>query len=99
MAIVCAIRKPANEQAGLTRVCRMVYPIGFSLLKGVHMTTPSRAAEIRRRWARSRKISTLRRQYQSAKSEGDKRSVLDKLNRLVPPMSADDFLRPLEAKK
>ena len=48
------------------------------------MTTPSRAAEIRRRWARSRKVSTLRRQYQSAKSESDKRSVLDKLARLVP---------------
>ena len=63
------------------------------------MTTPSRAAEIRRRWARSRKVSTLRRQYQAAKSEGDKRSILDKLARLVPPMSPDDFLRPIEAKK
>lgn len=63
------------------------------------MTTPSRAAEIRRRWARGRKVSTLRRQYKSAKSESDKRAVLDKLNRLVPPMSHDDFLRPLEAKK
>jgi len=63
------------------------------------MTTPSRAAEIRRRWARARKISTLRRQYKSAKSESDKRAVLDKLNRLVPPMSGDDFLRPMEAKK
>jgi predicted ATPase with chaperone activity len=63
------------------------------------MTTPSRGAEIRRRWARARKISTLRRQYQSAKSESDKRTVLEKLNRLVPPMSNDDFLRPMEAKK
>ena len=63
------------------------------------MTTPSRAAEIRRRWARARKISTLRRQYTSAKSEADKRAVLDKLGRLVPPMASDDFLRPLEAKK
>jgi Family of unknown function (DUF6800) len=63
------------------------------------MTTPSRAAEIRRRWARARKVSTLRRQYKSAKSESDKRAVLDKLNRLVPPMSSDDFLRPMEAQK
>jgi hypothetical protein len=63
------------------------------------MTTPSRAAEIRRRWARARKVTTLRRQYKSAKSENDKRAVLDKLGRLAPPMSADDFLRPMEAKK
>lgn len=63
------------------------------------MTTPSRAAEIRRRWARSRKVTTLRRQYKAAKSESDKRAVLDKLTRLVPPMSSDDFLRPMEAKK
>jgi len=63
------------------------------------MTTPSRAAEIRRRWARSRKVTTLRRQYKAAKSESDKRAVLDKLGRLVPPMSPDDFLRPIEAKK
>jgi len=63
------------------------------------MTTPSRASEIRRRWARARKVTTLRRQYKSAKSEADKRAVLDKLNRLVPPMSSGDFLGPLEAKK
>ncbi len=63
------------------------------------MTTPSRASEIRRRWARARKVTTLRRQYKTAKSESDKRAVLDKLNRLVPPMSNEDFLRPLEAKK
>ena len=63
------------------------------------MTTPSRASEIRRRWARDRKVTTLRRQYKSAKSESDKRAVLDKLARLVPPMNNADFLRPLEAKK
>ncbi len=63
------------------------------------MTTPSRSSEIRRRWARARKVSTLRRQYKSAKSEGDKRTVLEKLARLTPPMTHDDFLRPLEAKK
>lgn len=60
------------------------------------MTTPSRKSEIRRRWARASKVSTLRRQYKAAKSEADKRSVLDKLQRLTPPLSADDFLRPLE---
>jgi hypothetical protein len=63
------------------------------------MTTPSRAAEIRRRWSRARKVTTLRRQYKSAKSENDKRAVLDKLGRLVPPLSQDEFLRPVEAKK
>jgi len=60
------------------------------------MTTPSRKSEIRRRWARARKISTLRRHYKSAKSEGDKRTVLEKLQRLMPPMSTDDFLRPMQ---
>lgn len=63
------------------------------------MTTPSRKSEIRRRWARERKITTLRRHYKSAKSDGDKRAVLEKLARLVPPMSTDDFLRPLEVSK
>jgi hypothetical protein len=60
------------------------------------MTTPTRKSEIRRRWARARKVATLRRHYKSAKSEGDKRSVLEKLQRLVPPMSSEDFLRPLQ---
>jgi hypothetical protein len=60
------------------------------------MTTPSRKSEIRRRWARASKISTLRRQYKSAKSDADKRTVLDKLQRLSPPLSSDDFLRPIE---
>jgi Family of unknown function (DUF6800) len=60
------------------------------------MTTPSRKSEIRRRWARARKLSTLRRHYKNAKSEGDKRAVLEKLQRLIPPMSTDDFLRPLQ---
>lgn len=63
------------------------------------MTTPSRASEIRRRWARARKLSTLRRHYQKAKSESDKRAVLDKLQRLMPPLSVDDFLRPIDSKK
>ena len=60
------------------------------------MTTPSRKSEIRRRWARARKISTLRRHYQTAKSEGDKRAVLEKLQRLIPPMSTEDFMRPMQ---
>jgi hypothetical protein len=60
------------------------------------MTTPSRKSEIRRRWARADRISTLRRQYQKAKSESDKRTVLEKLQRLVPPITTDDFLRPIE---
>jgi hypothetical protein len=63
------------------------------------MTTPSRSSEIRRRWARARKVSTLRRQYKSAKADADKRTVLEKLGRLTPPMTQEDFLRPLEAKK
>ncbi len=60
------------------------------------MTTPSRASEIRRRWARARKVSTLRRHYQQAKSESEKRTVLEKLQRLTPPFSTEDFLRSLQ---
>ena len=60
------------------------------------MTTPSRRSEIKRRWARARKVSTLRRHYTTAKSESDKRTVLDKLQRLVPPMSTEDFLKPIQ---
>lgn len=60
------------------------------------MTTPSRRSEIRRRWARARKVSTLRRHYKTAKSEGDKRTVLEKLQRLMPPMSTEEFLAPMQ---
>lgn len=60
------------------------------------MTTPSRKSEIRRRWARARKISTLRKHYLKASSEGDRRSVLEKLQRLMPPMSTQEFLAPIQ---
>ncbi len=60
------------------------------------MTTPSRRSEIRRRWARARKVETLRRHYKTAKSEADKRTVMEKLARLMPPMSAEDFLSPMQ---
>jgi hypothetical protein len=62
------------------------------------MTTPTRKSEIRRRWARARKLDVMRRHYKAAKTESEKKSIVEKLARLMPPMSAEDFLRPLQTK-
>ena len=63
------------------------------------MTTPSRKSEIRRRRARKEKIALLRKRYASAKSEGDQARIVEKLRRLSPTFSMEEFLKPIQAKK
>ncbi|HVP53215.1 MAG TPA: DUF6800 family protein [Terriglobales bacterium] len=63
------------------------------------MTTPSRKSEIRRRRARTEKIALLRKRYAAAKSEGDRAHIVEKLRRLSPTFSMEEFLKPIQAAK
>ncbi len=63
------------------------------------MTTPSRKAEIRRRRARKDKIAWLRKRYAAASSEGDRNRILEKLRRLSPTFSIEEFVKPIQAGK
>jgi hypothetical protein len=63
------------------------------------MTTPSRKSEIRRRRARKEKIALLRKRYAAATSEGDRNRVVEKLRRLSPTFSLQEFVKPIEASK
>lgn len=63
------------------------------------MSTPSRNSEIRRRRARKAKIALLRKRYAAATSEGDRARVVEKLRRLSPTFSMEEFLKPIAAQK
>ena len=63
------------------------------------MTTPSRNSEIRRRRARKEKIALLRKRYAASASEGDRNRIVEKLRRLSPTFSMEEFLKPIEARK
>jgi hypothetical protein len=63
------------------------------------MTTPSRTSEIRRRRARKEKIALLRKRYAAATSEGDRNRIVEKLRRLSPTFSLDEFLKPIQRDK
>lgn len=63
------------------------------------MTTPSRKSEIRRRRARKEKIALLRKRYAVPSSEGDRSRILEKLRRLSPTFSLDEFTKPIQAGK
>jgi hypothetical protein len=61
------------------------------------MTTPSRKAELRRRRTRIAKLKLLRKRYAAARSEADRKTILEKLGRLSPLMTKEEFLKPLGA--
>ena len=63
------------------------------------MTTPSRKSEIRRRRARKQKVALLRKRYAAASSEGDRSRIVEKLRRLSPTFSLEEFVKPIEARK
>lgn len=63
------------------------------------MTTPSRNSEIRRRRARKAKIALLRKRYAAAASEADRARVVEKLRRLSPTFSMEEFTKPITAQK
>jgi hypothetical protein len=62
------------------------------------MSTPSRKSEIRRRRARKAKIALLRKRYAAA-SEGDRTRIVEKLRRLSPTFSMEEFTKPIAAQK
>ena len=55
------------------------------------MSAPSRRPEINRRRQRTEKINKLRRRYANAKSEPERRTVLEKLRKLSPQMKPEEF--------
>jgi len=59
------------------------------------MTTPSRKNEIQRRRTRRGKIALLRRHYEKASSEVEREKITEKLKRISPGLSVEDFLKPL----
>jgi len=63
------------------------------------MTTPSRTSEIRRRRARKEKVALLRKRYAAATSEGDRNRIVEKLRRLSPTFSMEEFLKPIQGGK
>ena len=63
------------------------------------MTTPSRNSEIRRRRTRKAKIALLRKRYATAASEGDRARIVEKLRRLSPTFSIEEFTKPIAAQK
>ena len=59
------------------------------------MSNPSRKSEIRRRRTRKEKVSLLRKRYASAKSDGDRKKITEKLQKVAKGMSSDQFLKPI----
>jgi hypothetical protein len=58
----------------------------------------SRRTEIDRRRARSEKIMKLRRRYATTKTEGERRAILDKVYKLSPTMTVEQFANHKAAK-
>jgi hypothetical protein len=63
------------------------------------MSAPSRRPEIRRRRARSEKISKLRRQYAMSRNDSDRNRLLDKVKKISVGMTREQFLAPVKAAK
>ena len=58
----------------------------------------SRRTEIDRRRTRSEKIMKLRRRYATTKTEAERRTILDKVYKLSPTMTVDQFANHKAAK-
>lgn len=63
------------------------------------MSNPSRKSEIRRRRARKEKVSLLRKRYANAKSDADRKKILEQLQKVAKGMSSEQFLKPVEARE
>jgi len=63
------------------------------------MSTPSRTSELRRRRARKDKVTLLRKRYSAAKSEADRNRILEKVKKVAPSLSADQFTKTVGAGK
>jgi len=57
-----------------------------------------RSFEIKKKQKRRKKLAKLRKKYSQAKTEVEKQKILEKVNRLAPYLSKEEFLKPLKAK-
>ena len=58
----------------------------------------TRKSEINRRRTRRQRLVKLRRRYASAKNENERSQVLEKLTRVSPAVSREQFLAPTAQK-
>ena len=63
------------------------------------MSTPSRRSELRRRRARQEKVSLLRKRYNAATAESDRNRILEKVKKVAPTITADQFTKAAGASK
>jgi hypothetical protein len=57
------------------------------------MSAPSRRPEIRRRRTRSEKISLLRKRYATAKTDAEKKIILERVRKVSIGMNEETFLQ------
>jgi hypothetical protein len=57
------------------------------------MSAPSRRPEIRRRRTRSEKISLLRKRYATAKTDAEKKVILERVRKVSIGMNEETFLQ------
>jgi hypothetical protein len=63
------------------------------------MSNPSRKSEIRRRRTRKEKVALLRNRYATAKTDADRKKILERLQKVAKGMSSEQFLKPIEARQ
>ena len=63
------------------------------------MSTPSRRSELRRRRARNEKVVLLRKRYGATTSESDRHRILEKVKKVAPTLTADQFTKAATAGK
>lgn len=62
------------------------------------MSTPSRRSELRRRRARQEKVTLLRKRFAAATSESDRNRILEKVKKVAPTLTPDQFTKTATAK-
>jgi hypothetical protein len=63
------------------------------------MSNPSRKSQIRRRRTRKEKVTLLRARYTTAKTDADRKKIMERLQRVAKGMSSEQFTQPIEARK
>jgi hypothetical protein len=63
------------------------------------MSTPSRRSELRRRRARNEKVILLRKRYGAATSESDRHRILEKVKKVAPTLTPEQFTKAATAGK
>jgi hypothetical protein len=58
------------------------------------MPKGNRKSEIQRRQTRRRRLADLRKRYTAARTEGERKRVIDKLKRVSPWLTVEEFLAP-----